>query len=135
MAAHQADLAEAINAGNAGLRPQSSVSSNKNVNLRLAQTGDSGSGRLHRLVDLASVLMMEAQVLARDKAFNDESLQLQSIDLGKGIDFYSEVQRFETALIKLALEQSAGNQARAARLLGLRATTLNSKIKVYDIHF
>jgi len=45
---------------------------------------------------------------------------LQSVDLGKGINFYNEVQRFETALIKLALEQAEGNQARAAKLLGLR---------------
>ena len=135
MAANEANLAGAINAGNAGPGPQSSISSNKTVNLRLAQSGVSGDGRLRRLVDLASSLMTEAQVLARDKAFADESKQLQSIDLGKGIDFYSEVQRFETALIKLALEQAQGNQARAARLLGLRATTLNSKIKVYEIHY
>jgi DNA-binding protein Fis len=134
MAANQADLAGAINAAGAGRNPQSSISSNK-INLRLAKTGTNGDGRLRRLVDLASALMMEAQILSRDKAFADESLQLQNIDLGKGIDFYSEVQRFETALIKLALEQSEGNQARAARLLGLRATTLNSKIKVYEIDY
>ena len=79
--------------------------------------------------------MREAQVLARDKAFADESAKLQSVDLAKGIDFYNEVQRFETALIKLALEQAEGNQARAARLLGLRATTLNSKIKLYTIEY
>ena len=41
------------------------------------------------------------------------------------------MKRFETALIKLALDQTEGNQARAAQLLGLRATTLNSKIKLY----
>jgi len=79
--------------------------------------------------------MKEAQVLARDKAFVDESANLKSMDLTSGIDFYSEVQRFETALIKLALEQTDGNQAKAARLLGLRATTLNSKIKLFGIEY
>jgi len=87
------------------------------------------------MVNLASSLMREAQVLARDKAFVDESANLKSLDLAKGIDFYNEVRRFETALIKLALEQSEGNQARAARLLGLRATTLNSKIKLFGIQY
>ena len=130
MAANRASLVETINRGS---NKQSSLSPKKTGILSLAKTDESGHGRVRRLVDLASSLMREAQVLARDKAFSDESAQLQNIDLGKGIDFYNEVQRFETALIKLALEQSEGNQARAARLLGLRATTLNSKIKLYDI--
>jgi DNA-binding protein Fis len=77
----------------------------------------------------------EAQTLARDKAFTDEAVRLQSLDVARGIDFYGEVERFETALIKLALKQADGNQAKAARLLGLRATTLNSKIKLYNIEY
>jgi DNA-binding protein Fis len=114
---------------------QASSTSNKTIDLRLARADQSGNGRVRRLVDLASSLMREAQVLARDKAFADESAKLQSIDVSKGIDFYGEVERFETALIKLALDQTAGNQARAAQLLGLRATTLNSKIKLYSIEY
>jgi transcriptional regulator with GAF, ATPase, and Fis domain len=112
----------------------SDASPGKNTNLRLAPAEESG-GRLRRLVDLASSLMREAQILARDKAFTDESASVESMDLSNGIDFYGEVQRFETALIKLALEQSEGNQAKAARLLGLRATTLNSKIKLFGIEY
>src|SRR5262245_52884504 len=104
------------------------------ANLKLA-TDEKSSGRVRRMVNLASSLMREAQVLARDKAFVDESANLRSLDLAQGIDFYNEVRRFETALIKLALEQSEGNQARAARLLGLRATTLNSKIKLFGIQY
>ncbi len=103
--------------------------------LRLAQTDERGEGRLQRLADLASRVMREARALASEKAFSDESPKLSSLDLASGIDFYGEVARFETALIKLALEQTEGNQARAARLLGLRATTLNSKIKGYKIEF
>ena len=114
---------------------QTSPASNKTVDLRLARADQSGTGRVRRLVELASSLLREAQVLARDKTFADESAKLQSIDVSKGIDFYGEVERFETALIKLALDQTAGNQARAAQLLGLRATTLNSKIKLYSIDY
>lgn len=56
------------------------------------------------------------------------------IDLARGVNFYDEVKKFEIDLIRRALEQTAGHQSRAARLLGLNATTLNSKIKSYNIH-
>ena len=115
-------------------RTREAATSNGKANLRLA-SDEKANGRVRRMVNLASSLMREAQVLARDKAFVDESANLKSLDLAKGIDFYNEVRRFETALIKLALEQSEGNQARAARLLGLRATTLNSKIKLFGIQY
>jgi DNA-binding NtrC family response regulator len=56
------------------------------------------------------------------------------IDLARGVNFYDEVKRFEIDLIRRALDQTGGHQSRAARLLGLNATTLNSKIKSYNIH-
>ncbi len=54
-------------------------------------------------------------------------------DLARGVNFYDEVRRFETDLIRRSLDQTGGHQSRAARLLGLNATTLNSKIKTYNI--
>ncbi len=54
-------------------------------------------------------------------------------DLGRGINFYDQVRRFEIYLNRRALEQTGGHQSRAARLLGMNATTLNSKIKTYGI--
>jgi DNA-binding NtrC family response regulator len=36
-------------------------------------------------------------------------------------------------VIRAALEKTGGNQARAARLLGIKHTTLNAKIKRYKI--
>lgn len=57
-----------------------------------------------------------------------------SIDIGRGVNFYDEVKKFEIDLLRRALEQTGGHQSRAARLLGLNATTLNSKIKTYNIH-
>lgn len=56
-----------------------------------------------------------------------------SIDIARGVNFYEEVKRFEIDLIRRALDQTAGHQSRAAQLLGLNATTLNSKIKSYSI--
>ena len=43
------------------------------------------------------------------------------------------VRRFETLLILTALEKTRGNQFRAARILGVKHTTLNAKIKRYGI--
>ena len=48
-------------------------------------------------------------------------------------DFYEEVQRYEIDLIRGALQRTHGNQRRAARLLGMKPTTLNCKIKKYGI--
>ena len=47
--------------------------------------------------------------------------------------FYDEIKNYEIDLIRRALDQTGGHQSRAARLLGLNATTLNSKIKSYNI--
>jgi DNA-binding NtrC family response regulator len=69
-----------------------------------------------------------AQAMIRDTAGASEN-----IDLSRGINFYEEVRRFEIDLIRRALDQTGGHQSRAARLLGLNATTLNSKIKTYNI--
>lgn len=53
--------------------------------------------------------------------------------LRPSFDFYDEVRHFEINLIVSALNRTGGNQLRAARLLGLKATTLHSKLKLYNI--
>jgi DNA-binding NtrC family response regulator len=40
-----------------------------------------------------------------------------------------ELQRYESELIRGALQRTRGNQRRAAKLLGVKVTTLNCKIK------
>ncbi len=59
--------------------------------------------------------------------------EVHTVNLDQGLDFYAEVVRFEVDLIKRALLQTAGHQGRAARLLNLKVTTLNSKIKHYNL--
>ncbi len=49
------------------------------------------------------------------------------------LNFYDEVKRFEIELILFALIQNKGNQRDAANMLGLKFTTINSKIKRYGI--
>ncbi len=70
--------------------------------------------------------------LAREMIKESEGSS-EEINISRGVNFYEEVRRFETDLIRRALDQTSGHQSRAARLLGLNATTLNSKIKTYNI--
>ncbi len=67
-------------------------------------------------------------------AAQDGSSMVAVQNIGRGVNFYDEVRRFEIDLIRRALEQTGGHQSRAARLLGMNATTLNSKIKTYNIN-
>ena len=76
------------------------------------------------LKHLALKLLLEAQSLN----------EVQTLDVRSGIDFYEEVKRFEVDLIQSALSHTNGNQVRAARLLNMKVTTLNSKIKQYVIN-
>ncbi len=78
--------------------------------------------RLDALRDVALTLLSALDSLRSTHPVRDRSLKLQD-----------EVQRFETDLIRTALERTGGNQARAARLLGVKHTTLNAKIKRYQI--
>lgn len=80
--------------------------------------------RTKTLKQLALKLLLEAQSLNEAPA----------PDVRNGIDFYEEVKRFEVDLIQRALSFTRGNQVRAARLLKMKVTTLNSKIKHYDIN-
>lgn len=53
--------------------------------------------------------------------------------IGYGIDFFDEIRQLEIELIRSALELTGGNQRQAARLLRIKATTLNEKKKRYKI--
>lgn len=53
----------------------------------------------------------------------------------KPVDLKDAVQRFERDLISAALEKTRGNQSQAARLLGVKHTTLNAKLKRYQIRY
>lgn len=50
-----------------------------------------------------------------------------------GLNLYDELKRYEIGLIRAALDKADGSQTRAARMLGVKKTTLNTKIKRYQI--
>jgi DNA-binding NtrC family response regulator len=101
--------------------------------LRIADKPERSS--VQRVIDLTTSLLREAQMLAGDKALVEESRRLQGLNLSEGIDFFGEVKQFETSLILLALARTGGHQAQAAKLLNIKPTTLNSKIKLYNIQY
>jgi len=49
-------------------------------------------------------------------------------------DLQSEVQHFEAELIRSALIMTGGRQRRAAKLLGMKVTTLHTKIRRYGLN-
>lgn len=78
--------------------------------------------------------VLALKVLASKLMHEVESLnEVHTLDIHDGIDFYDEVTEFEIGLIRRALMHTRGHQGRAARLLNLKVTTLNSKIKQYKI--
>jgi DNA-binding protein Fis len=55
------------------------------------------------------------------------------LEIQDRVDFFEEVIKFETRLIKRALLHAGGCQRKTARLLGINTSTLNYKIKRYGI--
>ncbi len=51
----------------------------------------------------------------------------------EGLDFYAEVRKFEMMLINRALKFTGGAQNKAARVLKMKHSTLNAKIKSYGL--
>ena len=89
--------------------------------------------RLEKIKDMAGALLREAESLDHENALAAASVAVANLNGRSGVDFFEEVRRFEMRLISRALELTGGNQARAARMLGLGNTTLNYKIKSYEM--
>jgi len=85
--------------------------------------GAAAHSNITALKELTLRLLREVQAIT----------EVRTLSLEGGVDFYSEVSRFEVDLIKRALLQTGGHQGRAARLLKLKVTTLNAKIKHYNL--
>lgn len=105
---------------------------------REAQNGNKASqasDRVRGLKNIVHILLKEVQALEHDELLSELTTPQQSavLDIESGIKFNDVVRRFETNIIKRALLITGGNQARAARLLGIKPNTLNYKIKQYEI--
>ncbi len=87
--------------------------------------------------DSSDVETLKAEVLKSIARALDSKAEnptgVLDFDHKRGVSFYEEVTKFEIELIKQALICTNGNQRAAARLLGLKTTTLNSKVKTYNL--
>lgn len=92
--------------------------------VKLNKNGNKIQDRVDSLRQVTKALLDEVKSLNR----------LKTVEVRNGINFDEEIKQFEIQLIERALEQTGGNQLQAARLLNLKHTTLNAKIKRYDIH-
>lgn len=81
--------------------------------------------RLNALRDVALSLLTEVESLGN----------VQPTRTDRKLKLHDEVKQFEIDLIRIALDRTHGSQTRAARLLGVKLTTLNTKIKRYKIEF
>ena len=80
------------------------------------------NSRLDALREIALSLLTELETLGRAATAANGRIRLDD-----------EVKRFEIGLIRAALDKAHGNQSRASRILGIKKTTLNAKIKRYQI--
>ena len=74
------------------------------------------------------------KVLTRALLRQIEQLENSTDDGQEPLDLKSQVQKFEAELIRSTLLVTGGRQRRAARLLGTKVTTMNTKIRRYQIH-
>lgn len=72
---------------------------------------------------LVNTLQLEVETLEDDTAGIE----------GEVVDLAEKVREYEAKLIKAALIKTGGNQRRAAKMLNLKTSTLNAKIKHHNI--
>jgi transcriptional regulator with GAF, ATPase, and Fis domain len=97
--------------------------------LETAAPPDENSETSHSRNSITTLRELVLRLLCEVQCINE----VNTLTMESGFDFYDEVSRFEIDLIKRALLQTGGHQVRAAKLLNLKVTTLNSKIKHYNI--
>ncbi len=81
---------------------------------------------IHALCELVNVLLDQADSVPTTLGKTKDRPFLKLRD---------EVRRFEIELIQRALTRARGRQVFAAKLLGVKATTLNAKIKRYGLQW
>ena len=89
--------------------------------------------RVSDLRDIARTLLEEAEGLSHEVAMAEALDIPPDAEVEFPVDFPAEVRQFEVLLLKLALSRAKGNQAQAARLLGLAKNTLHYKLKTYQL--
>lgn len=85
------------------------------------------ANRIEALKTLTRLLLREVESLAEISPARKHQATNETINLT------DQVQRYEVNLICEALVSVNGNQRKAAKMLGMKTTTLHAKIKRYEI--
>lgn len=85
--------------------------------------------RIETLKTLAALLLKEVESLKYMPSIEKDVNPKDKINLSE------ELERIEVELIRNALIRTSGHQSQAAQLLGVKKTTLNAKIKRYEIDY
>ena len=85
------------------------------------------NNHLSALESLTLILLREIEEM------KNEETRLNKIREGEKIHLYEELKFIEINFIRNALIRTGGHQVNAAKLLGMKLTTINSKIKRYKI--
>jgi DNA-binding NtrC family response regulator len=94
-----------------------------NVPMKAFREAAELQNKLAMIRELVASLQAEVETL--------EMINLPEID--DEFDFYREVARYEKKLIQKALRMTGGSQIKASKLLQLKPTTLNSKMKALKL--
>jgi len=86
--------------------------------------------RIEQLVMLSRALANEIETVQAEMATHPDDGAAEN----EGLDFYDAVEHYEIELLTSALNKCHGNQTQAARLLRMKSTTLNAKMKHYGIN-
>ena len=105
----------------------------KNRSLQILRSNERGlEVRLHSELEVLRVAVHAASDAVDCLEALELDLMLSHV-WEREVDFYDTVRTFEIALITSALKRAGGVQAKAAYLLNMKVTTLNSKIRGYEI--
>jgi hypothetical protein len=98
--------------------------------LRNAEPGIKGLLSERKAGPNVNMLRRLANLIIKEVGDIEESSELQ---LGNGFKLDAYLEKFEINIIRYALQLAGYNQLAASRLLGIKPTTLNAKIKRYNI--
>lgn len=98
--------------------------------LRDAEVGMKGVLSERKAGPNVNMLRRLANLIIKEVGDIEESSELK---LGNGFRLDAYLEKFEINIIRYALQLAGYNQLAASRLLGIKPTTLNAKIKRYHI--
>jgi DNA-binding NtrC family response regulator len=87
----------------------------------------SDRNRIDALKSLALILLHELEQMEQTFSISGKCLTEKTVTLT------DDVQNYEIGLICTALLRTSGHQAKAAKILGIKKSTLHAKIKRYGI--